>query len=149
VPVGVRIPAIGVEARVVSVGIEPATGEMEVPKVVSEIGWYRYGPGLGAPTGSTVLAGHVDDAIQGLGVFARLLELHPGDTLIVTGGDRKTRSYKVVSREIVPKTSAPLDRVFARDGAPRLTLVTCGGSFDRSQRSYRDNVIVTAVEVAG
>jgi hypothetical protein len=45
---------------------------------------------------------------------------------------------------VYAKSSAPLDRLFARDGPPRLTLVTCGGSFDRGTGHYRDNVVVTA-----
>jgi hypothetical protein len=38
-----------------------------------------------------------------------------------------------------------LDKYFARDGAVRLTLITCGGPFDQDTRHYRDNVVVTAV----
>jgi hypothetical protein len=34
--------------------------------------------------------------------------------------------------------------VFGPSPDPILRLITCGGSFDRSQRSYRDNVVVTA-----
>ena len=38
----------------------------------------------------------------------------------------------------------PLDRLFARDGPPRLTLITCGGPFLPEYLSYRDNVVVVA-----
>jgi hypothetical protein len=38
----------------------------------------------------------------------------------------------------------PLDRLFARDGPPRLTLITCGGPFLPEFGSYRDNVVVVA-----
>ena len=51
----------------------------------------------------------------------------------------------MVARERYRKTTIPLDRYFARDGAPRLTLITCGGPFDRTTGHYRDNVVVTAV----
>jgi hypothetical protein len=49
-----------------------------------------------------------------------------------------------VGREVLQKTDIPLDRYFARDGAPRLTLITCGGPFDKATGHYRDNVVVTA-----
>jgi hypothetical protein len=49
-----------------------------------------------------------------------------------------------VARETYQKTAIPLDRYFGRDGALRLTLITCGGPFDRASGSYRDNVVVTA-----
>jgi hypothetical protein len=42
-----------------------------------------------------------------------------------------------------------VDRIFARDGAPQLVLITCGGTFDRTIRSYEDNVVVTAEPVKG
>jgi hypothetical protein len=43
------------------------------------------------------------------------------------------------------KGDLPLERYFARDGAPRLTLITCTGPFDRPAGGYRDNLVVTAV----
>jgi hypothetical protein len=46
--------------------------------------------------------------------------------------------------ERVAKAELPLDQIFARDGAPRLTLVTCGGAFNRATSGYTDNVVVTA-----
>jgi hypothetical protein len=39
-------------------------------------------------------------------------------------------SYRVEAVTRVPKGDLPVDAVFARTGAPRLTLVTCGGPFD-------------------
>ncbi|MFG3581787.1 class F sortase [Micromonospora chersina] len=144
-PVGLRIPPIGVTATVDPVGVNRRTDEFEVPPSVDRVGWYRYGPGLEAGTGSVVIAGHVDSADQGRGAFFRLRELDRGDTLTVTGADGRKRPYRVVAREEYAKTRIPLDRYFARDGSPRLTLITCGGPFDAKTRHYRDNIVVTAV----
>ncbi|SCE91639.1 Sortase family protein [Micromonospora carbonacea] len=68
-------------------------------------------------------------------------------TVTATGGDGTTREYRVVAREEYAKTKVPLDRYFARDGSPRLTLITCGGPFDPQTRRYRDTIVVTAVPV--
>lgn len=144
-PVKLAIPPIGLVATVDPVGVNRRTDEFEVPPSVDRIGWYRYGPGLEASTGSVVIAGHVDSAEQGKGAFFRLRELDRGDTLTVTGADGKQRRYRVVAREEYAKTKIPLDRYFARDGDPRLTLITCGGPFDPKTRHYRDNIVVTAV----
>ncbi|MGK5519967.1 class F sortase [Micromonospora sp. URMC 107] len=144
-PVRLVIPAIGVTATVDAVGIDRASGEFAVPPSVDRIGWYRHGPGLEARAGSVVVAGHVDSATQGEGAFFRLRELDRGDTLTATGGDGVRREYRVVAREEYRKTKIPLDRYFARDGRPRLTLITCGGPFDAEARRYRDNIVVTAV----
>ncbi|WBB47230.1 class F sortase [Verrucosispora sp. WMMA2044] len=146
-PVRLRIPAIGVTARVDPVGVDERTQEFDVPPSVDEIGWYRYGPGLEAESGSVVIAGHVDSADQGRGAFYRLRELTPGDTVTATGEDGTERTYRVVAREEYDKTKIPLERYFARDGRPRLTLITCGGPFDAEARRYRDNIVVTASPV--
>ncbi|RKN49433.1 class F sortase [Micromonospora endolithica] len=144
-PTRLVIPAIDVTATVNAVGINQKTDEFEVPPSVDQIGWYRYGPGLEADTGSVVIAGHVDSATQGKGAFWRLRDLDQGDTLTATGSDGKERRYRVVAREEYQKTKIPLERYFARDGKPRLTLITCGGPFDAEARRYRDNIVVTAV----
>jgi hypothetical protein len=144
-PVRLLIPEIDVTATVNAVGINERTGEFEVPPSVDQVGWYRYGPGLEAEAGSVVVAGHVDSATQGKGAFFRLRELDQGDTLTATGSDGEARRYRVVAREEYAKTRIPLDRYFARDGKPRLTLITCGGPFDAKARKYRDNIVVTAV----
>ncbi|MEU8287421.1 class F sortase [Micromonospora sp. NPDC048905] len=144
-PVRLVIPGIDVTATVNAVGINERTNEFEVPPSVDQIGWYRYGPGLEATAGSVVVAGHVDSAKQGRGAFFRLRELDQNDTLTVTGSDGTARRYRVVAREEYAKTKIPLDRYFARDGKPRLTLITCGGPFDAKARKYRDNIVVTAV----
>ncbi|MEV0939875.1 class F sortase [Micromonospora wenchangensis] len=144
-PVKLRIPAIDVTATVDPVGIDTRTDEFDVPPSVDRIGWYRFGPGLETDAGSVVIAGHVDSSEQGKGAFFRLRELDRGDTVTATGADGKQRAYRVVAREEYAKTKIPLDRYFARDGKPRLTLITCGGPFDPKTRHYRDNIVVTAV----
>ena len=143
-PVRLEIPAIGVRASVRPTGVD-ASGEFDVPPSVDVVGWYRFGPGLTAGGGSVVIAGHVDSATQGAGAFFRLRELSPGDRVTVIGSDGRGRGYRVVAREIEPKATIRLDRYFDTTGPPRLTLMTCGGPFDRATRNYRDNVVVTAV----
>lgn len=143
-PQRLQIPAIGLDAAVVPVGLDRG-GELRVPQRVQTVGWYRYGPDLRTAAGSVVVAGHVDGAAQGEGAFFRLRDLRPGARVTVIGDDGAERTFTVVSREVFGKTEAPLDRLFARDGPARLTLITCGGTFDEDSRRYRDNVVVTAV----
>ncbi|WP_184840491.1 class F sortase [Allocatelliglobosispora scoriae] len=143
-PVRLRIPAMSLTATIAAVGIDARTGEFAVPPSVDRVGWYRFGPGLEAAAGSVVIAGHVDSAAQGKGAFYRLRSLGTGDRVTVTGSDGRDYAYRVVAREEFRKTKIPLDRYFARDGEPRLTLITCGGPFDEQTRHYRDNIVVTA-----
>ncbi|MEA5363481.1 class F sortase [Amycolatopsis sp., V23-08] len=143
-PVLLTIPLIGVTAKVTPAGVDQ-TGAFSVPPSVDTVGWYRFGPALDAPAGSLVIGGHVDSAAAGPGAFFRLRELNPGSALSLTGEDGVTRSYVVVAREQIPKDKIDLQPYFATTGSPRVTLFTCGGTFDRADRSYRDNIVVTAV----
>jgi sortase (surface protein transpeptidase) len=91
-----------------------------------------------------VLVGHVDSARQGEGAFFALHSLAVGTRVVVSMTDGRPVTYRVASREQFPKSRVPLQSLFATTGAPRLTLITCGGSFDETIRSYRDNLVVTA-----
>jgi hypothetical protein len=144
-PTELHIPALDLDASVDPVGIEPATGDFAVPPSVDRVGWYRYGPGFAAGAGSIVLAGHVDSAAEGKGAFFKLGSLTKGDTVTLVGPGGKNRAFEVTARERYEKTAIPLEKYFARDGAARLTLITCGGPFDPETRHYRDNVVVTAI----
>jgi sortase (surface protein transpeptidase) len=141
-PIRLAVPALGVDTTVDPVGVAP-DGQMEIPEDVDRVGWYRFGPAPGED-GSAVLAGHVDDAEQGLGVLATLRRASVGDEVRVTDDEGTTTRWRVVSREVISKQALPLENLFRRDGPPRLTLITCGGPFLPEYRSYRDNVIVVA-----
>jgi len=143
-PNSVRIAAVGVDAPVVPVGVD-RDGSVAIPERIGTVGWYRFSAPPGSRAGSTVLVGHVDSAVAGEGAFFRLKDVGRGDRIAfaLTGG--RTLTYRVVSLVQFPKTSVPLRQLFSLTGAPRLTLITCGGSFDAARRSYRENVVVTAV----
>jgi sortase (surface protein transpeptidase) len=139
-------PALGVDSAVDPVGVEP-DGQMTIPAEVDRVGWYRFGPAPG-DEGSAVIAGHVDDREQGLGAMAPLRDAAVGDEVVVTDAAGTSTRWRVVSREVIEKQVLPLDRLFARTGPPRLTLITCGGPFLPEYRSYRDNVVVVAEPVS-
>jgi hypothetical protein len=139
-PVHLAVPARGVDAVVEAVGVQP-DGQMTLPDDVDRVGWYRFGPAPGAD-GSAVIAGHVDDREQGLGALAPLREAEVGDEVVVTDAAGTGTPWRVLSRELIQKQVLPLDRLFAREGPPRLTLITCGGPFLAEFGSYRDNVVV-------
>jgi len=144
VPVGVRLP--GREpARVVRAGVA-ANGELGLPQDVDSVGWWSGGARPGQVRGSVVLAGHVDGAGQGTGVFAALRDLPVGARVVVTGADGRDRAYTVTGRRSHRKEALPPE-VFSPDVPARLVLVTCTGAYDAATRSYRDNLVVYASPV--
>jgi len=145
VPVGLSFEAIGVElAGVIPVGVEP-NGDMEIPGA-AEVGWYRYGPSPGEE-GSAVLAAHV--AYDGRdGVFRRLPRVQPGDRFAVFYADGAITEFEVVALTQYAKDELPLEAIFAPSGDPTVTLITCGGRFNRALRSYEDNIVAYAVPVS-
>jgi hypothetical protein len=62
--------------------------------------------------------------------------------------DGEALSYRVAARRTYPKAALP-GEVFRGDGPGVLRMVTCGGPYDASRHHYRDNVVVTALTVAG
>jgi sortase (surface protein transpeptidase) len=140
-PVRIRIPAIGVSAAVVRLGLN-RDGTLQVPADFGVTGWFTGGPAPGE-TGPAVVAGHIDSR-RGPAVFYRLHALRPGDRVAVERTDGTTVEFAVQDTAQYPKRAFPTEAVFGPSPDPLLRLITCGGTFDRSRRSYRDNVVVTA-----
>ena len=146
-PVELRLPSLGVGTRVRRSGWS-AAASWRSPRTSGRSAGTGSVRGPADRQGSVVMSGHIDSAEQGKGAFFRLRELRPGDTVLVRLSSGRSWRYRVVAREVWPKTVVPLDRIFSRSGAPRLTLVTCGGGFREDVGSYQDNIAVTAVPVA-
>jgi Sortase domain len=141
-PIRLRIDGHGIDAAVVAVSAYADDGELAVPPSPEQVAWYEHGPAPGE-AGSAVLAAHVDwDGRRGP-FFT--LDSVPADAVVVTTlADGREVSYRVVRVERVAKAELPRDEIFARDGPPRLVLITCGGSFDRDRGHYADNVVLFA-----
>jgi hypothetical protein len=149
IPLAVRIPTIGVDARTVPVGLE-LDGSMEIPSDVATIGWYEPGIGVGVTPGepgTAVLAGHVDSRTQGAGAFYFLRDLAVGDVIEIEHADDVSR-WIITSVRQYAKDELPIPEIFIRTGSPRLALITCGGPFDWTERSYTDNLVVYAEPLA-
>ncbi len=145
-PARVEVPALGVDVSVVPEGIDDA-GALALPEDPGVAAWYEYGPSPFADAGSSVIAAHVDSLQYGLGDFAALAGAPAGTEVLVRSADGTTARFAVVSVETTDKTGVPGATVFDRTGAPRLTLITCGGEFDYGAGHYLSNVIVTAAPV--
>jgi|SRR5262245_26828099 len=140
------IPAIGVSAPVITVGVQ-RNGHMAVPELADaeRAAWFRYGPVPGEP-GTAVIVGHLDSQ-DGPAVFNRLDELRKGNLITVIRKDGKLVRFKVTSVVTVSKARFPAQKVYDLTDRIELRLISCGGPFDRTIQSYRDNLIVYAKQV--
>ncbi|MFD5217112.1 class F sortase [Streptomyces tendae] len=142
VPVGLRIPAIGVDTPVMGLGLA-ADGTVQVPPVTDDdrAGWYRHSPTPGQ-VGPSVLLGHVTVGRYGDGVFRNLARLHRGERIEARLENGTAAEFTVTAVRTVAKADFPTQDVYGDVPGPELRLITCGGPRDGEE--YRDNVIVFA-----
>jgi Sortase domain len=143
-PRSIRIPAIGVRARVIPLALNP-DGTMQTPRDFSVTGWYKPWREPGE-RGSAVITGHVD-SVDGPAVFYRLRDLRRGNIIRVGRADGSVVRFRVEGLERWPKAEFPTRRVFRPTRISTLRLVTCSGNFDASTGHYVDNTIVYAARV--
>jgi hypothetical protein len=141
-PLRLTIPSGGVTAPVVPIGVRP-DGSLALPDSPRTVGWWIGSAAAGDRRDGTLLAGHVDSAAEGVGALATLRDLPAGARIVVTDAFGVRHGYTVTARRSYPKYALPR-QVFQITGRAGLTLVTCGGPFDRHTGQYRDNVVVYA-----
>ncbi len=141
----------------------PTSGEMPNPNGPDDVAYYdfsdfsNYGgaPGLG---GNAVFAGHVDSGSRPCNngtvpppceaVLWNLNLLQVGDSIeIHANGD--VFMYEVTSNQPVPASLADgtWDQIVSSTEQETLTVITCGGNFNRETREYTNRQVVTATRV--
>jgi hypothetical protein len=144
-PQRVDVPRLGIQAPVVARGLDPQ-GAIDPPPFdqASVVGWYAGGPKPGA-AGTALLVGHVDTQTRPA-VFYKLSAMTPGETVRVVRDDGKVAEFTVDDVQVVTRDRFDAQQAYGprRAGRAELRLITCGGSFDRTSRSYTANVIVSA-----
>ncbi|MYB42663.1 MAG: class F sortase, partial [Chloroflexi bacterium] len=153
-----RIPIIGVDAalgqRLVS------GGQMQNPTGPSDVVWYDLSlwEGLGGAPGAggnAVFSGHVDyraripwanARYQGDGIFRNLPLLAPGDVIEIEIGGQTLR-YAVIWQRQVKANSSTAEILTADVPVDSITLITCGGDFDSTTRSYEDRIVIRAERI--
>jgi sortase (surface protein transpeptidase) len=141
IPVRLSIPAIGVNARIIPLGLN-RDHTVEVPKNFAETGWFRPGPEPGEQ-GAAVILGHVNSR-GGPAVFSRLRELSVGGVIRVRLQDGSTVKFVARSMLRVPKNRFPTTLVYARTRQSTLRLITCAGPLNYATGHHPDNYIVFA-----
>jgi hypothetical protein len=164
VPLELEIPALGVMAPVLGVGLTAANA-MDSPK--GPIGdpswhaayWYR-GGGVPGDVGTATIAGHVNDPLGNPEIFAHLQDLHPGDQILIHLRLTNIKIRFTVNQVKVYSTEesadpAVLAQIFgagpvegtgpqpAPDGLAHLTLITCAGYIVNGEFDHHTVVYAT------
>lgn len=153
------IPSTGVDAPIGQrhVGKDGVMANPTGPDDVILYGFSEW-PGLGGwpgAGGNAVFAGHADRAAHldyanvdylGPGVFFRLDQVKFGDTIRLDI-EGKSLKYKVISSKEVAADSSDWNSVFTADPkmGDMITIVTCGGDFNRTDHAYTKRLVVRAV----
>ncbi len=140
--VSIAIPSLDLSGPLDELGVAD-DGELLAPDDPSRAGWYAGGVVPG-DLGPAIVGGHVDSR-RGRGVFFALRSLRPGDVVDITRSDGRVARFSVSRVQQVAKDRFPTAAVYGPTPRPELRLITCGGRFDRTARSYTDNVVVEAV----
>ena len=144
VPVSVNIPAIGVNSKLLHLGVS-SDGMIQVPSLYTEAdeaAWYKYSATPGQ-IGASVIEGHLD-SYRGPAVFFRLGALRPGDSVDVTLADGITAVFRVTGVRRYSKFRFPAKTIYGATGHAALRLITCGGVFDYATGHYLSSTVVFA-----
>jgi Sortase domain len=155
------ISKIGVNAPLTHRRVPP-NGVMPNPDGADDIAYYDFSgfqrlggaPGLG---GNAVFAGHVDSGTKACkngtqpppceAVLWDLNTLRLGDVIEVHLSGRVHR-YEVTSNQPIPAATGPWEQIVTATAQETVTIITCGGDFNRETREYTNRQVVTARKVA-
>jgi sortase A len=140
-PVRLKIPKLAVDAPIAYTGLTKA-GAMAAPTDITGVGWYKNGA-LPGNTGSAVMAGHIDGPKGQPAVFASLSTLQKGDTLQVVDSNNVTIPFVVREARTYGQDEQPSEVFNASDHA-HLNLITCIGTWDRTQHRFLQRLVVFA-----
>lgn len=139
----VSLPRFGVSAPIVKVGIN-TQAEMVVPRNARDVAWLDQGPYPG-DTQNVVLAGHIRYSGV-LGTFGRLQSAAPGDVVVVEM-DGKRYEYRVEWACLFDRDTDLAEKIMGYTEQPSLTMISCGGVFDRAAGTHNKRVAVRATLV--
>lgn len=146
-PKYIAIPSIRLdETRVVSLGLLK-NNQIASPNNIYDAGWYA-GSAKPGEAGAMFIYGHVS-SWQAKGVFYDLKKLMPGEQVLVTRGDNKKLTYKVITTKTYQADKVDMDTVLrAIDaGKPGLNLMTCTGHVIKGTNEFDQRLVVFTTQV--
>lgn len=136
-----RIERLGIEARVLQVGLDDE-GKIAAPAGVWDVGWYS-GSSRPGEAGVSFIDGHISGPTLPA-IFKELHLLQPNDIVTVERGDGTQLRYEVASIRTQQLEEVDMENLLSAqsDGKSTLVLMTCGGKFDHQAVTYDQRVVV-------
>ncbi len=143
-PVRLMIPKLNIDAGFQYTGLK-SDGTMEIPTNIVDVGWYTGSPHPGEE-GNAIITGHVaqirNSTVTKQGVFYNLNELLPGDKLYVLNDKGQTITFVVRESRLYDPTADATDVFISQDNGAHLVLITCEGTWNQSQLSYTQRLVI-------
>lgn len=144
-PLRLKIPAINVDSIVEYVGVTPE-GEMGVPENPINVAWFDLGPRPGE-NGSAIIAGHFGWRDNIPAVFDDLKKLKKGDKIYTEDEKGTVITFVVSDIRTYSKNDNASEVFVSKDGKSHLNLITCGGTWNKIDKSYSNRLVVFADKV--
>jgi LPXTG-site transpeptidase (sortase) family protein len=135
------IPKLGVDARILSVGVT-STGAISTPNNVYDTAWYNESAKPGQP-GAVLIDGHVS-SMTAHGVFYELKMLVAGDIIKIERGDGEVFNYRVVKSRVYLSSDTNMAEAMAPvvSGKQGLNLITCTGDVIPGTNHFNERIVV-------
>lgn len=144
-PKYISLPTIKGEGFLQKVGIDQRK-EVGVPTNVHLAAWFSKSS-LPGEKGLSIIDGHVDGKSQP-GVFKNLGKLKVGQRFTIEFGNEKKTTFVVRKVSTVDEDKAASVLFSADLGVmSQLNLITCGGTYDKKARHYKQRIIVASAPV--
>jgi LPXTG-site transpeptidase (sortase) family protein len=143
-PVAIFVPDAEIDAPIEVSKI--TNGQMGEPTGPFVVGWYRESGRLGEAN-NIVMSGHLDYWGVGRAVFYHLGALGKGDKIRVLGDNDAEFHYEVEWKKKIKAAEASnggIQDIVGKTDEERLTLITCGGDYDRKTQEYEERTVVRA-----
>lgn len=143
----IRIPEIGVIARVKNLGTTPE-GAVDAPKNINDAGWYNGSVRPGSARGSSLIVAHVS-GWTAPGVFKNINKLAVGSVFEVEKGNGEKIKYSVKKKQQIPLDQVNMSEILGAEvaGQHDIKLMTCSGKYNKDTKTYEDRYVVYAKPV--
>lgn len=143
----ISIPAIGVNARVMSVGVN-SKGNIDTPTNLNDTAWYD-GSSKPGQDGQVFIDGHTSFSNSINAAFNDLPKLREGNQIVVETGNGTKYTYRIVTVKTVNADKVDMGEALnpPANAKKGLTLMTCTGTFNYRTQTADKRLVVYAVQI--